>query len=154
MRIVHHFKQAPGFVLASQISAGWKSVAIRLQFTVSSAKILLCLSCDKSPAPFTLSLLPEIHTEDNHSRLGYMIFLLASEIISLIFTYCFFNFFESKTKQDCIVFSFFSYLPILLILPVPFLFSDVCCCSICLGFFPTTFSGHLGFFWLLFSHCI
>lgn len=120
-------------MLVSQTSAGWKSLTIQLQLTFSSPKILFCHSCKKSPASFTVAFLSEIHAEDNWRRLGYMVFLLY--VFELLW----------KWKQNRII----QCSLYLLICPcclsyLPFLFSDVCCCSICLDFFLTTFPGGLG----------
>lgn len=130
-------------MLASEISAGWKSFTIQLQFYFfASPKILFCHSCDESPASFTF--LSEIHAEENWKKLDL-------HDLSLDISINFFNLhlyvFQLlwKWKQNgtaqCSLY--------LLICPcclsyLPFLFSDVCCCSICLDFFLTTFPGCLG----------
>lgn len=113
-------KKFPGLCWHLKSGQGEQRVAVHLWVTLGPKSC----SAMTSVHPF----LPAIPAEGNHSALGCMAFLLASSLAP----------FRNKIGLHGAP---FSSLPVVLVSSVPFVFSDVCCCSISPGFFSTAFSA-------------
>lgn len=129
-------KKFPGLCWHLKSGQGEQRVAVHLWVTPGPKSC----SAMTSVHPF----LPAIPAEGNHSALGCMTFLLASSLAP----------FRNKIGLHGAP---FSSLPVVLVSSVPFVFSDVCCCSISPGFFSTAFSaclGGLGCYFLIASNSL